>query len=282
MSTHPELRPFTEADLPAAHALTQIFGWPHRLADWTFMTRLGAGVVAEMDGALVGTAVAWTFGAVGLIGVSPAAQRRGLGRKLTLAALAPLEGRVTVLHATVAVMPLYEALGFVADGTVRQLQGAAFGAELVPLAPGRRLRPIGRSDTAPLAALDREATGLDRAVLMTALLEASGGVVLDHEGEAIGFALVRRFGSGHLIGPVVAPDREAARSLIAHLIGQHAGEFVRIDVPEWEGPAGGLSAWLLGLGLGDAGPGIRMVRGAQPQPQPGAVTTFALSSQAFG
>ena len=54
MSSHPELRPFTEADLPAAHALTQIFGWPHRLADWAFMARLGVGVAAEMDGALVG------------------------------------------------------------------------------------------------------------------------------------------------------------------------------------------------------------------------------------
>ena len=121
-----QLRPFTEADLPAAHALTILFGWPHRLADWAFMTRLGTGVAADLDGVLVGTAMAWRFGAthgaIGLIGVAPTAQRRGLGRTLTMAALDALEGRTVVLHATAAALPLYETLGFVADGTVRQHQ----------------------------------------------------------------------------------------------------------------------------------------------------------------
>lgn len=271
-----ELRPFTDADVPAAQALTATFGWPHRAADWAFMARLGTGVVAELDGALVGTAIAWPFGTIGLIGVAPTAQRRGLGRRLTVAALDMVGDRPVVLHATAAGMPLYETLGFVADGTVRQHQGAAFGAGLVPLAPGRRLRPIGRSDAAPLTALDRQATGLDRTVLMQALLETAGGVVLDDDGVAIGFALLRRFGRGHVIGPVVAPDPASAQALVAHLLGQHAGEFIRVDVPE----AVGLSDWLLGLGLADAGPAIRMVRGTlEPG---GAVSTYALASQAFG
>jgi GNAT superfamily N-acetyltransferase len=266
----------TDADLPAAQALTTIFGWPHRLADWTFMARLGTGVAADLDGALVGTAIAWPFGTVGLIAVAPAAQRRGLGRRLTSAALDILGDRTVVLHATAAGLPLYETLGFVADGTVRQHQGAAFGAGLMKLTPGRRLRPIGRSDAAPLTALDQAATGRDRTALMEALLETSGGVVLDADGVAIGFALLRRFGRGHLIGPVVAPDPASAQALIGHLLGQHAGEFIRIDVPE----AAGLSDWLLELGLADAGPAIRMVRG--PLDRSGSVTTFALASQAFG
>ena len=187
-----------------------------------------------------------------------------------------LGDRTVVLHATAAGLPLYETLGFVADGTVRQHQGAAFGAELMPLAPGRRLRPIGRSDAAPLTALDQAATGLDRTALMAALLEASSGVVLDEGGTAIGFALLRRFGRGHVIGPVIAPDPASAQALVSHLLGQRAGEFIRIDVPE----AVGLSDWLLGLGLADAGPAIRMVRGKLSRA--GSDTTFALASQAFG
>ena len=42
----------------------------------------------------------------------------------------------------------------------------------------------------------------------------------------------------------------------------------------------GLSEWLLQLGLADAGPAIRMVRG--PLTAAGPVQTFALASQAFG
>lgn len=271
-----ELRPFTEADVPAAQAITATFGWPHRAADWAFMARLGTGVAAVLDGELAGTALAWPFGAIGLIAVAPTAQRRGLGRRLTSAALDKLGSQTIVLHATAAGLPLYETLGFVADGTVRQHQGAAFGAGLVPLAPGRRLRPIGRSDAGPLTALDQAATGLDRVALMEALLETAGGVVLDADGVAIGFALLRRFGRGHVIGPVVAPDRASAQALVSHLLGQHAGAFIRIDVPE----AAGLSDWLLELGLADAGPAIRMVRGKLTLS--GSATTFALASQAFG
>ena len=243
-----ELRPFTDADLPAAHALTTEFGWPHRLADWTFMSRLGTGVVAEQDGHLVGTAHAWRFGtdhgAIGLIGVSPLAQRQGLGRRVTVAALDRLEDRTVVLHATAAGFKLYETLGFVADGTVRQHQGAAYAAGLMKLPPGRRLRPIGRSDAGSLIALDRSATGQDRTELFEALLEISSGVMLDGD-DPVGFALLRRFGRGHVIGPVVAPDAASAQALISHLLGQHAGEFIRIDMPE----AAGLSDWLQDLGL---------------------------------
>ena len=75
---------------------------------------------------------------------------------------------------------------------------------------------------------------------------------------------------------MVAPDPVAAQALAAHLLGQHAGEFIRIDVPE----SAGLSEWLLQLGLADAGRAIRMVRG--PLTAAGPVQTFALASQAFG
>ena len=37
-------------------------------------------------------------------------------------------------------------------------------------------------------------------------------------------------GRGLIIGPVVAPDAEGAKALIAHLVGLNAGKFVRIDI----------------------------------------------------
>lgn len=277
------VRPFAPDDVPAAHVLTSKFGWPHRLEDWEAMARLGFGVVAEHEGVLAGTTMAWLFGrdhaAIGLVGVSPALQGRGLARNMMTALLARLEGRSIILHATEAARRLYASLGFEAEGLVRQFQGAAFGAGLVPLPESQRLRPIGRSDPDQLVALDRAATGYDRGRLLQALLQTATGVLLDRAGSPAGFALLRRFGRGQVIGPVVAPDAGAAQSLIGHFLGQRAGHFIRVDVTD----ASGLGPWLTSLGLADAGPAIRMVRGPRPVKLDGCGTaTFALASQAFG
>ncbi len=118
---------------------------------------------------------------------------------------------------------------------------------------------------------------MDRAHLLVKLLEESEGVMLDGDGAAAGFALRRRFGRGQVIGPVVAPGLESAKAMIASLLDRHAGEFVRIDVPE----ESGLGAWIATAGLAEVGTVIRMVRGTDAS-APRAVHSFGLASQAFG
>lgn len=276
------LRPFTEADLVAAHALTASFGWPHRLEDWIFMARHGQGVVAEQDGTPVGMGLTWLYGsgfaALGLVGVGRSQQGRGLGRRILERLLDSVEGRTVVLHATEAGAPLYASLGFVGESLIRQHQGIAAGHGLVDLPEGHRLRPISRGDHAAVLALDDAATGLERGALLGALLEMPGGVILDTGGEPSGFALQRRFGHGQVIGPAVARDSLGAQALVGHLLGRLAGQFVRVDVPE----AGGLGPWLAGFGLADAGPGLRMVRGSRPPSGRNGVHMQAMMSQALG
>jgi GNAT superfamily N-acetyltransferase len=275
------LRALGWQDLAAAHALSTTFNWPHRLEDWAFMCGLGRGVVAERDGQVVGTALSWLYGtdraALGMVGVARSMQGQGLGRRLTETVLDRLGERAVALYATEAGLPLYRALGFSPTGRARQHQGAAFRDGLMPLPQGDRLRPIGHSDPAILAALDLQATGMQRQAVLAALLDVATWVVLDRGGEAVGFALLRRFGHGHAIGPVVAPDAAGAKALIGHFLGSRPGQFIRLDVPE----ESGLSPWLEGLGLADAGPAIRMVRGRDACGA-GRVSSFALISQAFG
>jgi GNAT superfamily N-acetyltransferase len=272
------LRPLRDAELGEAQALSASFGWPHRVEDWKFMLNLGRGWAAENNGALIGTVLCWTFGrdggALGLVCVAREHQGRGIGRRLLERALGELDARRVVLHATEEGLRLYESLGFAAAGVIRQHQGAAFQPILTPLRPGERVRPTGRSDPAVLAALDRQATGMDRRLVVDALLEAGTGVVLDHDGTATGFAVLRRFGSGQVVGPVVARDQAGARALVGHFLAANPGQFIRIDVPEDTG----LSPWLQGLGLADAGSVIRMVRGTGLD----RLRNFALVSQAFG
>jgi hypothetical protein len=106
--------------------------------------------------------------------------------------------------------------------------------------------------------------------------EGEAAVLEDREGIA-GFSFFRRFGRGHVIGPVIARDDDAARVLIAHWIASNPGEFVRIDLA---GQAG-LSDWLEGLGLARVSSPVVMRRG-EPVMGNGAMHCFALVNQALG
>lgn len=276
------LRAMTADDLAAAHALSADLRWPHRPADWEQVFALGDGLVAERDGAVVGTALRWRWGpqhaTLGLVIVAPACQGRRIGHRLMTALLEGLEDRSVLLHATPEGRGLYERLGFVRTGEVRQHQGTALPAPLVALGAGWRLRPAGSNDAAALKALDAAARGMPRDALIDELLaSAEATVVLDHDGQARGFAMLRRFGRGHIIGPVAAPDAEGAKALIAHLSGLSAGRFVRIDI-DFDS---GLAEWLESLGLLRVDAPTTMVRGEPLAVQPG-VRLFALATQALG
>ena len=275
------LRRMTVDDLTAGHALSSEQKWPHRIEDWDMLLNLGFGYVAERDGEVVGTAMAWTYGTdaatLGMVIVSPAAQGMGLGRQLMERVMADLGDRTILLNATDEGTPLYRKLGFVPAGPVFQHQGAAFAVPVAELIPDERVRPLGAKDMPTLHALARRATGMDRTALLDALAPGAQGVVLTRGNEPVGFALFRRFGRGYVVGPTVAPDTGGAKALISHWLGSNSGMFCRLDIPE----ESGLGGWLDELGLPCVGRVMRMVRGPTPQTDP-AVQTFSLTTQALG
>jgi predicted N-acetyltransferase YhbS len=274
------LRDMTPADLMAAHALSSEAQWPHRLEDWELMLSVGFGVVAELDGQIVGTTMGWPYGldaaTLGMVIVSRASRGGGIGRKLMDAVLARLGGRTVLLNSTEAGAPLYRKLGFEPVGTIHQHQGAAFSVPVARLRKGERVRPLGVSDAAAIIELDRRANGFQREGLVSALLESGQGVILDRGGEAAGFALFRRFGRGYALGPVVSPDRDGARALISHWLGSNAGMFIRVDTPG----DSGLAAWLEKMGLKEVDCVTTMVLGPSPARGDG-VAPYAIVSQAF-
>ncbi|MGE0724672.1 MAG: GNAT family N-acetyltransferase [Alphaproteobacteria bacterium] len=277
MSDDPSIRPLTEGDLDEAVALSRAVGWPHRREDWQLLRATSTAFGLDHRGTLIGTAMAWTLGprhlAVGMVIVAPDRQGGGRGRRLMDAALAVAGDRSVILNATDAGISLYERLGFRRTGTVQQHQGV-FAPEAPP--PGH-VRPMRPDDRAAIVALDRVATGVDRAHILDALAAVAEGIVVEQSGAAVGFAFCRRFGRGHLIGPVVAPDAVSARLAIGRAASAHAGQFLRVDVPEDTG----LGDWLAGLGLAPVAPVAPMVRGTPPAPD-GAARTFALVAQAIG
>ena len=274
------LRPMAAGDLEAAVELSLEQGWPHRIEDWKLFCDIGEGIVAERNGALVGTIMAWKFGAtmasLGLVIVTNAAQGRGLGSQLVAAMLERLEGRTVLLNATAEGLPLYRKFGFTEIGEVYQHQGLAPAVPLAELQQDERIRPIGGADDC-LGQLYSDANGIDRADLFTTLAKKGRTVVLTREHQPVGFAMLRRFGRGWCVAPVVAPDLGGAKALASHWLAAKAGSFCRLDVTDQSG----LSPWLEDLGLPRVGMVTTMVRGTAPQPL-GDAQVFAIAAQALG
>ncbi|HUI25313.1 MAG TPA: GNAT family N-acetyltransferase [Candidatus Kryptonia bacterium] len=276
------LRAMTAADLGAAHALTDEMHWPHRPADWEQVFRFGEGIVAERDGNVVGVGMRWRWGqhhaTIGHVVVTQACQGRRIGHRLMSALLKELEGCSVLLNATTDGRGLYERLGFTRVGEVRQHQGSARASPPIALEPGQRLRPATKADAATLRALDAAARGMHRDALIDELFrDAQATVMLDHDGTAQGFGMLRRFGRGHAIGPVVAANAEGAKALIAHLAGLNAGRFTRIDI-DFDS---GLAEWVESLGLLRVDAVTTMLRGA-PLPAHPQTRLYAVVTQALG
>lgn len=276
------LRKMTDADLDDGFALTQKLKWPHQRADWQQSLQLGEGVAVIDEGKMLGSAICWRWGddyaTVGLVIIADELQGRGIGCQLMVAMLEKLSGYHVRLHATEMGRGLYEKLGFVAMGHIRQQQSRQLGS-IAPLAvqAGWQLRDGHAVDAAVLTTLDQRASGMLRPQLIDLLLsQAQLRVLTDAQQQVQGFATVRRFGHGYVVGPVIASDEASAKVLVADALSRLAGEFVRIDT---NGPAS-FCGWLNDVGLSEVDAPVMMVRGTPWQSQD--VQAFALMSQAMG
>lgn len=261
---------FAPLHIDGAAALSSEAGWLHRPEDWALTLSVSTGFVALAGGRVVGTALCSNFGPVAtlnMIIVARAFRGRGLGRRLMSHVIAAAGDREKRLVATVEGLPLYESLGFLPAGDILQHQGMAretMTRGTVELA--------GVPDIATLSAMDLVASGMHRPDLLARI--AGKGEVLLAEG---GFAMIRRFGRGHVVGPVVAAGPVTARDLIAAAVNRHAGGFLRIDMPETTAQP----EFCERLGLQAVGGGLAMLRDERSRPA-AEIDTYALVSQALG
>ncbi len=267
---------FTADHLDGALALSRAAVWPHRREDWAMMLGLGCGFVV-LDGArVVATALLTSHGearTVNMVIVDEALRGKGIGRRLMDRALAAAGGRDCRLVATAEGLPLYEKLGFVEIGRIHQHGGPA-----APIAAPTGVETATAADLPAFVALDREATGMDRAAMFAEIAAVGEFAVLRDGGRVRGFSVIRPFGRGEVIGPVVAATRADAEALVAHFVAKRTGAYVRVDTTE----ASGLSPWLAEIGLPKVGGGVAMRRGGALPSVAKSVTTHALASQALG
>lgn len=269
---------FGPQHIDGALALSRAENWPHRREDWLLVHELSVGVVAtDIDGRVTGTTLVTPYGedcaTINMVIVDQSMRGLGVGRKLMERAFALAGDRPLRLVATKEGLPLYEKLGFVTTGLIRQHQGEVQSVE----------RPEGvedmqAGDVDALKALDREAYGADRSVLIDAL-STRGKIAVVRKGDTIeAWAAIRPFGRGEVIGPVIAPDAKTACALIAYQASSRPGAFLRVDT----GSETGIAPWLTEIGLAHVGGGIAMRRPAKEDAEQARRKVYALANQALG
>ena len=326
----------TAADTHACWQLSQALRWPHREADWqqfiSWAKAHGAALAVRADGQLIGCGLAWQWGdeqgSIGMVIVDNAWQRRGIGKRLFKGLLQALEGRDVMLQATAQGRPLYESLGFAAIGHARQFHGhwqpPTEAVPTVSLAADERTRLLQPQDVPALLAYDQRERGLVRPALLQALLaqmdaDEHCAVSMDAHGRLCGYGILRRFGRGWVVGPLLADGADRAVALVKRLTQERTGDFVRIDLaahtrafpdsqaqaqaghdrPSTQGDghdADILAHWLQAHGLALVDQPTTMIRlaasrsetdapagnGPQNAPQARTATVCALAAQALG
>jgi ribosomal protein S18 acetylase RimI-like enzyme len=259
----PPIRPMTPADVDRTADAMLREGWGDRRIKMRFVAEHPHCVplIAEVDGAVIGTAVATINGPVAWIGtiwVDPAWRRRGLGRALTVATMDAGEAAgctAYVLVATKAGQPLYEGLGFELQTWyhIKEAPGIAPDPPVVSATatPRQVVRRYRATDLPAMAALDRAATGEDRRHLINAFASPGTALCVERaDGSLGGFVVRAPWGGGATIAPdpddamavlrarrlVAGPDKRVRAGLLAE---NEAGlERLAADgwVDVWQGP----------------------------------------------
>jgi GNAT superfamily N-acetyltransferase len=221
-------------DLRRCVALSVDREWSPEQAKWSLL--LAASEVFGVDapdgrglaGAVVLTRWAADYAAVGMMLVAARYERRGLGRALLEHLLrAAGEDATVTLFATDMGRPLYEKLGFKPVrrsvsfvGCFRPSPSDNSKKRGAPSLAGS-VRFATEADLPEILALDRAAFGGDRGQFLTRLSAVADQIaVFETDGPAgiAGYAAAwRNNPDSTVIGPLVAPDGETAKRLVAAL-----------------------------------------------------------------
>lgn len=215
----PRIRPAEDGEVPLAVETLRRVGFSGdgivRLLEYPRLSPQGIVILADGRASLDGVVCCASFGRtgwIGALGVLPGARGHGLGTALTETACGWLreQGAETVLlYATEMGRPIYERLGFVAEGSATAWRGVAGEG---PSLRGLETRPLGEGDRGGLLALDAAATGEERDVMLGAIEPLHGMAAAQPDGTLSGWAVSSPWGTG---AAVTADDHDAGLALLA-------------------------------------------------------------------
>ncbi len=254
-------------------ALSNASRWNQTADDWRVFMQGGQTFgMADEEGALVATAAALPYagvdgsrhggaslGWIAMVLVHEDWRQRGLATQLMQDCIDALQARgaVPVLDATPAGAPVYRRIGFRDGFALTRWEGSAVAAGVPGNEGHGRARAVmlasAPRDVEAIVALDADATGIDRRVLIADFLQRKATqAAMSQDGS--GFVIARAGTRATQIGPLVAADETAALGLLQMALSQAEGR-VFLDLPDrWTV----LSAWLESHGFTRQRPFIRM------------------------
>jgi GNAT superfamily N-acetyltransferase len=250
----PPIRRLESGDLKRCVALSVDRGWSPERSKWSLLLAASEvfGVDAPDGRGLAGAVVLTRWGAdlasVGMMLVAARYGRRGLGRALMEHVIAEAGEATVTLFATDMGRPLYEKLGFLPVrrnvSFVGQFRPGADGAS-APAGSAGYARAAVEADLPAILAVDHAAFAADRSHVLRRLPGFADRIAVladhthhpeytDHPGQSQhsirGYAAAwRNTPSSTVIGPLVAPDAQAAEQLILDLAA-HAHGSIRLDL----------------------------------------------------
>jgi ribosomal protein S18 acetylase RimI-like enzyme len=200
---------------------------------------------------------------------------RGYGIQLWRHGLARAGARVVGLDGVVAQQENYKKSGFsLAWNNVR------YGGLIAPgVLPSGGVRVAVASDLSAIVAYDAPRYGASRVAFLTSWLQSNDvrrSFVATGDGDVRGYCTARRCRSGFKIGPLFAPDRATAETLLGAAVDYAGGGEIFLDTPQTNAAAVKLAE---SLGMTPRFETARMYRGTAPALPIGeifGVTTFEL------
>jgi GNAT superfamily N-acetyltransferase len=273
----PVIRRLGVDDLKSCAALSVDRGWWPERGKWSLLLAASEayGIDAPDGDGIAASVVLTRWGtdraAIGMMLVASRFGGMGLGRALMEHALSAAGEDTSVsLFATNSGRPLYDKLGFKPIRRSVAFRGHFRGdaqaggkksearARQQPAGTPGNVRAATEADLPAILTLDRAAYGADRERILTRMPGFADRILLFETGEGIvGYAAAWRTEAFLMIGPLVAPDGEAARCLVTELA---AGSSVAIrldldpDRPE-------LPGWARSCGLLATERTVAMTRG---------------------
>lgn len=244
------LKRLTHSDIPKIVQLSAKIGWDYTVADVTTIFEAGSVFGHKtVTGQLISSAAIFPYGdgeptalatentvlaSIGAVIVNPDYRGAGLGREVTQACISSLPSKpVIILVATEQGIPLYEKMGFItADRLYKLIAQKVKPPHRIDKIGTYRYREYEPVDFEQVIQLDQAAFGAYRGQLLETRIQQSQkqAVLVNSVNEIVGFGLGINVSGQLLIGPLVAPNHEAAELLVQKLIADHPGQ-ARIDLP---------------------------------------------------
>ncbi len=247
------IRRMTAVDVEPAAEIVRRGEWGDRRVffGWAAEHAEAHPFVAEIDGALVGTAVGTRNGATGWVGsvfVDAAHRGRGVGGALTDQVIGALEAtgcETLLLVATTAGQPIYERLGFRYDTEYHAIEADGLDTGEPALAPWQP------ADLPSMVELDAAATGEDRSHLLRGFASPTSATTFrGADGDLRGFVVRAPWGGGATValstddGVRVLEGRRRAAGpgarVRAGLLAENEAGLERLAAlgwrPSWTGP----------------------------------------------